>query len=120
MKEDLQTWENTPFPDMVRSLPELDVKEKGVRGWLLQGPNQQVVFFLIDPIGEIPEHSHGEQWGVALQGRMELTVQGQTRTVGRGDCFHIPADAPHSAKFLERFASISFFADKDRYKPKKI
>jgi len=28
----------------------------------------------IDPIGEVPPHSHGAQWGVVVEGEMELTI----------------------------------------------
>ncbi len=63
----------TAYPDMITGLPRADIPIDGVRGWIAQAANRQIVFFDIDPIGEIPPHSHGEQWGVVVEGRMELS-----------------------------------------------
>ena len=116
MKDDLPFWQNTPFPEMIRSLPEIDIPIEGVRGWLLQGPEQQLVFFDLETIAEVPLHTHGEQWGVLIAGEMELTIANKTRIYHSGEWYHIPADTPHSAKFLKRCFVIDFFADKQRYK----
>ncbi|MCG8406882.1 MAG: cupin domain-containing protein [Phycisphaerales bacterium] len=106
------------FPELITKLPEADIPFSGVRGWISQAADHQMVFFDIEPIGEIAPHSHGEQWGVVIQGEMELTIDGQTRRYGPGDTYHIPAGAVHGANFLSHFQAIDFFADVDRYKPK--
>ncbi len=116
--EIMAAWDNTPYPEILRSLSEIDVPLKGVRGWLFQGENHQLVFLDIEPIGEIPEHSHGEQWGFVISGEMDLTIGGKTQRRKPGDWYHIPAGVPHSAKCITRVAAIDFFADKDRYSPK--
>lgn len=118
MKKELPFWLNTPYPEMIRSLPEIDVPLKGIRGWLLQGQDQQLVFFDLQTIAEIPEHFHGEQWGVLISGEMELTIKGETQIYYPGEWYYIPANAPHSAKFIKRCFAIDFFADKNRYKSK--
>jgi quercetin dioxygenase-like cupin family protein len=104
---------------MIEGLPEIDLPIDGVRGKLLQGPDQQVVFFDIDPIGEIPAHVHGDQWGVVLEGEMDLTIAGQTRSCGAGDQYFIPAGAEHGATFRTRCRLIDVFADRDRYQAKQ-
>jgi quercetin dioxygenase-like cupin family protein len=119
MRKNLSDWDSTPYPNTIRSLPEIDAKLQGVRGWLFQGEDHQIVFLDIEPIGEIPEHSHGEQWGVIISGEMELTIGKEKRIYRSGDWYHIPEGTVHSAKFLKRFAAIGFFADRDRYKAKK-
>jgi quercetin dioxygenase-like cupin family protein len=118
MNEDLSKWDNTPYPDTIRSLPEIDISLHGVRGWLLQGKDNQVVFFDIEPIGVVPEHSHGKQWGIVIAGEMELTIGTETRIYRPGEWYYIPAGTPHSAKFLKRFAAIDYFADRDRCRAK--
>ena len=50
------------FPEMITRLPQANIPLEGVRGWISQAPDHQVVFLDIDPIGEVPQHSHGEQW----------------------------------------------------------
>ena len=103
---------------MASDVKQADIPLPGVRAWISQAKDHQVVFFDIDPTGEVPPHSHGEQWGVAIAGEMELTIDGQVRRYGPGDTFHIPAGAVHSARFLSHFRSIDVFADADRYKPR--
>lgn len=49
------------YPDFITKLPRADVPMAGVTGWLSQAKDHQIVFFDIEPVGEIPPHSHGEQ-----------------------------------------------------------
>ena len=116
MPDDKPLWDGTPYPPFLRDLPRIDIALDGVRGWLLQGPGSQLVFLDIEPIGKVPLHSHGEQWGVVLAGEMLLTVGGETRRYGPGDWYHIPAGVEHGAEFLSRFQALDYFADRDRYR----
>jgi quercetin dioxygenase-like cupin family protein len=106
------------YPEIIRGLPEIDVPIEGVRGWLIQSDDHQVVFFDIDPVGNIPEHSHGAQYGVVISGEMDLTIEGETKTCKGGDSYFIPKGAIHSAVFRERTIVIDFFEDRDRYSVK--
>ena len=103
------------YPKFITSLPEIDLPIDGVRGFLCQGTDQQVVFFDIDPIGGIPPHSHGDQWGIVVEGQMELTIGGETKRYRPGDSYFIPAGVEHSATFLSRVRVVDVFADRDRY-----
>ena len=62
------------------------------------------------------EHAHGDQWGVVIAGRLDLTVNGETRTYGQGDAYFIPAGTPHSARLHAGFRAVDYFADKGRYR----
>ena len=106
------------YPDLITRLPMADVPMAGVRGWLSQAKDHQIVFFDIEPVGEIPPHSHGEQWGIVVEGEMELTIGGETKRYRPGDSYHIPAGIKHGARFLSHFRAIDVFADADRYRPK--
>ncbi len=106
------------YPQMITELHEVEIPFKGVKGWLLQGIDKQVVFFDIEPNASIPEHSHGEQWGVVVDGESELVVDGVKKICQRGDTYHIPAGTLHSVTFRTRFKTIDFFAEANRYKPK--
>jgi quercetin dioxygenase-like cupin family protein len=104
-----------PYPEFITRLPRVQAPKRGVQGWLSQARDHQVVFFEIEPIGEIPPHSHGEQWGIVVEGEMELTIAGMTQRYGPGDSYQIPAGVEHSARFLTHFRAIDVFADADRY-----
>ena len=107
------------FPDVVTNLPEADIPFPGVHGWLSQGADHQVVFFDIEPIGVVPSHSHGEQWGIVLEGAVELTMNGDTCVVGPGETYFIPAGVEHSATFRAQTRLVDVFADVDRYPAKQ-
>ncbi len=106
------------YCDTILDLPEADIPFPGVRAWISQAEDHQVCFFDIEPIGEVTPHSHGEQWGVVLEGRMKLTIGGVEKEYGPGDSYHIPAGVIHGATFLTKVRVIDYFADRERYKPK--
>ena len=108
------------FPKIITSLPEANIDFEGVRGWIAQGDNHQMVFFEIEPSAEVPEHSHNAQWGIVVEGEMELIIDGKAKMFRKGDEYFIPAQAKHSAKFLTRCRIIDFFTDKTRFKPKLL
>lgn len=111
---------NSPFPQLIAKLPQADIAFKGVKGWLSQAKDHQLVFMDIAPIGEVAPHAHGAQWGIVVDGEMELTIGGKTHVFRKGDSYFIPKGAVHSARFTTRTFVIDFFADRNRYKPKKV
>jgi quercetin dioxygenase-like cupin family protein len=115
MKELLHAWDGTPFPEMIRGLPEIDIPLEGIRGWLLQGPTSQAVFFDIEPVGTIPPHSHCAQWGIVVAGEMQLTIGDESKLYRAGDWYYIPAGVVHSASFPARVQVIDVFDDPGRY-----
>ncbi len=107
------------YPEMITKLPQADVPFKGVRAWISQGADHQVVFFDMDPIGKVSAHRHGEQWGIVVEGEMELTIGGVTKRFRAGDSYHVPAGVEHEATFLTHTRVIDVFGDVERYKPKR-
>lgn len=106
------------FPVFVRSLPEADLPFEGLRGWLLQSESGLVLFNESDIELTVPEHSHGDQWGVVIDGKIDLTIGGQAHTYRIGDTYFVPAGTPHEARIYPGFRAIDCFADKDRYRPR--
>jgi quercetin dioxygenase-like cupin family protein len=106
------------FPEPIRNLPEADIPFSGIKAYLSQAENHQILFMEFSEETQVPEHSHDSQWGVVLAGKVDLTIGGIERTYSKGDCVFIPKGAKHSAKIYAGYADISFFAQKDRYKAK--
>ncbi|MBI3950375.1 MAG: cupin domain-containing protein [Acidobacteria bacterium] len=106
------------FPDIITQLPEIDIHFPGVRGWLLQGGDHQIGFFDYIVPAEAEEHTHGAQWGVIVDGEMELTIGGVTKVYQKGDTYFIPEGVPHGARWTGPLKSIDYFDDRGRYKVK--
>ena len=107
------------YPEVIRVFPEADIAFKGVRAWILQSEKHQLVFFEMEPSASVPEHSHGyAQWGMVIEGKMELVIDGKTRICQKGDEYVIPAQAKHYAEFLSKTRVMDLFSEKNRYKPK--
>ncbi len=106
------------YSEVIDKLPEADIPFNGVSGKILQGENSQLVFMEIEAIGEVPPHSHGAQWGMVIDGKMQLTIAGETNIYGKGDYYFIPAGVVHSAVFNTKVFVLDYFDDKYRYKAK--
>jgi quercetin dioxygenase-like cupin family protein len=66
----------------------------------------------------MPSHSHGAQWGVVLEGEIELVTGGVSHTFTRGDSYFIPEGVEHSARIRKGYADVTFFDEPDRFKVK--
>jgi quercetin dioxygenase-like cupin family protein len=52
----------------------------------------------LEPNAHVPEHRHeNEQLGIVLSGLMTFRVQDETRDLGPGETWNIPANVPHEA-----------------------
>ena len=110
--------QKTVFPEMIEKLPDIDISLPGVKGKLFQGKEMQAVFFSLEGPADIPPHAHQAQWGVILEGEVEMTIDGQTRILRQGDSYTIPTGAVHSAHVLSSMKALDFFSESDRYQPK--
>ena len=108
-----------PFAEFIRSLPMVDSPLASLRGWMLQNDRALAMFYEIPDGVEVPEHAHGAQWGVVLEGTMEFTIGGETRVYGPGETYYVPASVPHSAVISPGYVGIDVFADADRYQARE-
>ncbi len=107
------------YPDvLLNQLPEAQVAFKGARAWIMQSANTQLVFFEFEQGMNLPAHNHTyAQWGVVIEGEMDLLLDGEPRRCITGDEYLIPAGVMHGAKFYKRTRVMDFFSE-IRYKPK--
>ncbi len=103
------------FPALITNLPQAVIPLEGVRSYLVQGPDQQMIFMEFDQDVDVAEHHHQAQWGVVLEGQMELTIEGTTSTLRKGECYSIPKGAVHSAKIYAGYKDLTLFDQRDRY-----
>jgi quercetin dioxygenase-like cupin family protein len=107
------------YPEvMLKQLPEAQVAFEGARAWIMQSEDTQLVFFEFEEGMTLPGHSHTyAQWGVVIEGEMDLLLDGEPRRCRAGDEYVISPGVVHGAKFYKRTRVMDFFSEK-RYKPK--
>ncbi|MGD9402173.1 MAG: cupin domain-containing protein [bacterium] len=107
------------FPEPIRSLPEADIPIDGLKAYLSQAADHQLVFMQFEKEADLPEHSHAAQVGFILSGVIELTIGGVRRRYGKGDIYYIPAGVKHSGRIHAGYSDITFFGESDRYKTRR-
>jgi quercetin dioxygenase-like cupin family protein len=106
------------FPAPITKLPMADMPFINYDAYISQAENHQIIFMKFNEDIVLPEHSHESQWGIVLEGKIELTIDGITKTYTKGDRFFIEKDMKHSGKIFAGYADMTFFNQKDRYKTK--
>lgn len=107
------------FPEPITNLPEADIPLNGIKAFLSQAENHQIIFMEFDEDIDLPEHLHAAQVGIVLKGKIQLLISDELRTYGKGDIYYIPSGVKHSGKIYAGYADITFFNEPSRYKPKE-
>jgi quercetin dioxygenase-like cupin family protein len=84
-----------PFIDF----SDLDLKDfrPGIKSWAQIGENQIMAVMTIEAGIEDAGHSHPlEQSGIILEGIFKLTIAGETKSLGPGQGYFIPAGVHHA------------------------
>jgi quercetin dioxygenase-like cupin family protein len=106
-----------PYPDFIDAFPSLDVPfpDDVVRTSVVRSDDGLVVFFTFLKDMKLPTHAHGAQWGTVIEGEIEFTIGGETRTCRPGDSYTIPAGVEHGAMIKAGTRVIDIFEEADRY-----
>ncbi|MBI9050485.1 MAG: cupin domain-containing protein, partial [Anaerolineaceae bacterium] len=95
------------FPEPILNLPEANIPLSGIKAYLSQSAQHQIIFMEFREDVELPEHSHAAQVGFVLDGRIELVIDGIKRTYTRGDHYFIPEGVKHAGKIFAGYADIT-------------
>ena len=106
------------FPDPIRNLPEADIPIDGIKAYLSQATDHQLIFMQFEKDTNLPEHTHAAQVGFVLHGKIELIIDGNKNEYVKGDIYYIPENIKHSGKIYAGYADITFFNESNRYKQK--
>jgi quercetin dioxygenase-like cupin family protein len=84
-------------------------------------PSEHVLtmFYEIAEDVEISEHVHGAQWGVVLEGEMEMVIGGSSAVYVRGDSYYVPPGVPHITRIRGGYRGVDVFEDAHRYEVRK-
>jgi unsaturated pyranuronate lyase len=74
---------------------------EGWQGRFFHSPNMTFGYYTVEAGAWIHEHSHpnDEVWNV-IDGKLEITIAGETRVAGSGCAVIVPPDTVHSVKAL--------------------
>ncbi len=105
------------LPDFIKAFPALEIPfpEDLVSSHAIRPDARLVVFFEFHKDFVLPPHSHLAQWGTVLDGELEFTIAGETRTLGPGAIYDIPSGAEHGAVIKAGTKVIDVFEEADRY-----
>lgn len=103
------------FPKPVLQLPEADIPIEGIKAYLSQSDTHQIIFMEFDQDVDLPEHTHESQWGIVLEGKIELVIDGVKKIYEKGDRYYIPEGVKHYGRIFAGYADMTFFNQKDRY-----
>jgi quercetin dioxygenase-like cupin family protein len=106
------------FPSLIQELAEADIPIDGINARLSQSDSHQILFMEFSKDSSISEHTHEAQWGVVLEGRIDLVIDGAELRLAKGDRYFIPEGVVHSANIYAGYSDITFFGAPDRYKAK--
>ena len=71
----------------------------GARARTPYGKHVMLSYLELEKGSQIPRHRHPhEQAGMVLQGKLELTIAGDTRWVGPGEVYIIPGGVEHGGR----------------------
>ena len=71
----------------------------GVVGRVVAGAQSTLAVIELAPDAVVPEHRHeNEQLGVLVAGSMTFRIGGESRELGVGGTWRIPADTPHDVR----------------------
>lgn len=107
------------FPEPIVRLPEADIPIKGVKAYLSQAENHQIIFMEFAEDVDLPEHEHESQWGIVLEGKIDLVINGVKNTYVKGDRYFIPKGERHSGKIYAGYVDITYFDQKNRFRIKQ-
>lgn len=108
------------FPEPIRKLPEADIPLNGIKAFLSQAENHQIIFMEFEADVDLPEHSHAAQVGIVLRGEIDLKIDNELKKYEKGDIYYIKSGQKHSGKVYAGYADITFFDERNRYNQKLI
>jgi quercetin dioxygenase-like cupin family protein len=106
------------FPSPITNLPVADIPLSGIKAFLSQAENHQIIFMEFAEDVLLPEHAHAAQVGIVVNGKIDLTIDGELKSYQKGDIYHIPAGVKHSGRIYAGYADVTFFDEPNRYRQK--
>ena len=102
-----------PFPESVHRLPHRALA--GIDVYVHDDGRSQVLFMELPPdrpAAEVARHTHDVEFGIVVEGAIEMNLDGRVERHGPGSSHLIPAGLPHSFRFEPGTCSIHYFVER--------
>jgi quercetin dioxygenase-like cupin family protein len=102
-----------PFPESIRRLPKTTLA--GADVYIHDGHGTQVLFLEVPsdrPSVTVPTHTHDVEWGVVVEGEIDMTLGDRLERHRAGSTHLIPSQLPHSFTFHPGTSSIHYFVER--------
>lgn len=102
-----------PFPESVRRLPY--ARLAGADVYVHDAGATQILFMEVPRDRAevvVPRHTHGVEWGIVVEGEIEMTLGETVESHPAGTVHLIPAGLPHSFRFRPGTSSVHYFAER--------
>lgn len=104
------------FPEAIMQLAQPAIALPESVTVRLSKASSHVVYYLTASEDlEYPPHAHAAQFGVVLEGRIDITTESGTRTYQKGDRYTLQAGMRHGVKLYAGFAEISYLEDPEYF-----
>lgn len=105
------------FPEFIKHLPPPDA-DVALDAYLSSGDRGLVMFYeATDREVVVPEHAHGDQWGIVLSGTVRIKVGDTMNICHRGDTYFVPSGVAHTTWVEPGTRGLDIFEEHDRYLP---
>ena len=99
------------FPNIITKLPEAGLGIEGLKIYISHS-NTHEVWFLETAIDiNYPAHAHKAQWSSVVAGKVEVTINGQTKVCEKGESYYLPEGVEHKIKMYAGYAEIIYLDD---------
>jgi quercetin dioxygenase-like cupin family protein len=102
-----------PFGAPITNLPKTSLA--GIDVYVHDDGSSQVLFMELGherAAVTVPTHTHGVEWGTVIEGEIEMTIGDRVELHPGGTQHLIPAQVPHSFRFVPGTSSIHCFGER--------
>lgn len=102
-----------PFPESVRRLPHTTLA--GLDAFVHDNGTSQILFLELPadrPEVAVPTHTHDVEWGIVVEGEIEMTIGELVQRHTAGSTHFIGSKVPHSFRFRPGTSSMHYFVER--------
>jgi len=102
-----------PFPGSIRRLPRTNLA--GADVFVHDADGSQILFIEVPadrPAAVVATHTHDVEWGIVVEGEIEMTLGDRVERHGAGSTHLIPKGLPHSFRFAPGTSSVHYFVER--------